>query len=83
MACGVPVIVSRAGALPEVAGEAALVVDPQNELALADALDQVASDGALRLDLIRRGAARVQQFRWREVARATAREYERAAACAS
>jgi glycosyltransferase involved in cell wall biosynthesis len=64
MAAGVPVVAARAGALPEVTGGAALLVDPTNEDALADALTHVLDDDTLRADLIARGHARVGEFPW-------------------
>ncbi len=64
MACGVPVIVSRAGALPEVAGEAALQVDPFSVNELAESLKVLLSDGDRRADLVRRGRQRALQSSW-------------------
>jgi glycosyltransferase involved in cell wall biosynthesis len=64
MAAGVPVVAARAGALPEVTGGAALLVDPTNENALADALARVLDDDTLRADLIARGHTRVGEFPW-------------------
>jgi glycosyltransferase involved in cell wall biosynthesis len=64
MVHGVPVVTSNASALPEAAGDAALLVDPRDTDALADALRRLAADEALRDDLIRRGLARARQFTW-------------------
>ncbi len=64
MACGTPVICSSTTSLPEVAGEAAMLVDPENSVALASAIDKLATDDSLRELLRQRGLARSQQFSW-------------------
>lgn len=62
MACGVPVVASRAGALPETLGDAALLVDPRNVPELRDALAAVLTDAELRARLVERGRARAGEF---------------------
>jgi glycosyltransferase involved in cell wall biosynthesis len=79
MACGVPVITSNLSALPEVAGDAARLVDPYDTNALAHALYETAADDALRQELRRRGLARAQLFTWARTAEQTHRVYQRAA----
>ncbi len=69
MACGTPVVASTASCLPEVAGDAALLVSPTDVEALAAALDRVLSDEALRADLIAKGYTRVGQFSWDQSAK--------------
>jgi glycosyltransferase involved in cell wall biosynthesis len=64
MAHGVPVITSNVSAMPEVAGDAALLVDPLNQEAIADALIRLASDDVLRADLTQRGLDRAREFTW-------------------
>jgi glycosyltransferase involved in cell wall biosynthesis len=64
MACGTPVVASTASCMPEVAGDAALLVPPTDVDALAAALDRSLTDEALRADLIAKGHARVRQFSW-------------------
>jgi glycosyltransferase involved in cell wall biosynthesis len=64
MAHGIPVITSQCSALPEAAGDAAILVDPSNTDQLAAALNRVASDADLRADLIRRGLDRARMFPW-------------------
>lgn len=64
MASGTPVITSNVSSLPEVVGDAALLVDPYDTGAIADALERVLSDEALRRDLIARGHARASGFSW-------------------
>ncbi len=76
MACGCPVIVSNAGSLPEVAGEAALVVDPLDPQALAEAMHQVLTDPSLRRRLVDKGLRRASQFTWERAARETEAVYE-------
>jgi glycosyltransferase involved in cell wall biosynthesis len=64
MAAGAPVITSKVSSLPEVVGDAALLVDPMDAGAIADAMARVLGDEALRHDLIRRGHERVRAFSW-------------------
>lgn len=64
MACGTPVIVSNVSALPEVVGDAALLVDPLDVAALADAIARVLSDDRLRKELSARGLERAARFSW-------------------
>jgi len=64
MARGVPVATSRRSAIPEVAGDAALLVDPEDVEELAAALNRLAGDEALRQDLARRGRERAAEFTW-------------------
>jgi glycosyltransferase involved in cell wall biosynthesis len=64
MACGTPVITSNTSSMPEVAGEAATIVDPFNHLHLADAIKLLAADKALREDYITKGLQRASDFTW-------------------
>jgi glycosyltransferase involved in cell wall biosynthesis len=64
MASGTPVITSNVSSLPEVVGDAALLIDPYEPDALADAMARVLSDPALQEDLRARGYARVREFSW-------------------
>ncbi len=73
MACGTPVLTSTTSSLPEVAGDAALLVDPLNTAALAAALARLVTDAALRDELRRRGLARAAAFRWERCAAETLR----------
>ncbi len=79
MACGAPVITSNVTALPEVAGDAAYLVDPRDVRALAEALVKVATDENLRREYRARGLARAKQFAWARLADQTIAAYERAA----
>jgi glycosyltransferase involved in cell wall biosynthesis len=77
MAHGVPVITSQCSAMPEVAGDAALLVDPLNIDQLAHALTRLAGDEDLRDDLIARGRARVPRFTWDSAVAQTWAVYEK------
>ncbi|MBC7234266.1 MAG: glycosyltransferase family 4 protein [Chloroflexi bacterium] len=69
MACDVPVICSNVGSLPEVAGDAALLLDPRDQGAWAQAMARVAREPSLRRELIRRGRERLMRFSWESCAR--------------
>jgi glycosyltransferase involved in cell wall biosynthesis len=71
MACGTPVICSNMSSLPEVAGQAALLVDPQDVQALLRAMLRVQAEPALRAELTERGLSQVRQFSWRRAAEET------------
>jgi glycosyltransferase involved in cell wall biosynthesis len=66
MACGTPVVASNAGALPQTCGDAALLVDPRDPSAIADAVERAIGDERLRTA----GLARAAQFSWDRTARA-------------
>ena len=68
MASGVPVVTTTGGSLPEVAGDAALIVDPFDETAMADAILRLAADADLRRHLRDLGRARAAQFSWERAA---------------
>jgi glycosyltransferase involved in cell wall biosynthesis len=76
MASGTPVVASTAGALPEVLGDAALLVNPYDENALAEALQAAAEDGG---QLRRRGLERAARYTWPKAASETWHIYEAAA----
>ncbi|HEX2088658.1 MAG TPA: glycosyltransferase family 1 protein [Actinomycetota bacterium] len=76
MARGVPCIVSKTTSLPEVAGDAAVFVDPKNIEELASAIERVTGDPKLREDLHKRGLARAAEFSWDETARKTLDVYK-------
>jgi glycosyltransferase involved in cell wall biosynthesis len=70
MASGTPVITSNVSSLPEVVGDAALMIDPYDAAAIADAMKRVLTDTDLRVDLQGRGLARAREFSWeRSIAR--------------
>jgi len=77
MACGCPVVTSTVSALPEVAGGAALLVEPTATEELAAAIERVWTDEGLRRDLAARGRTRARAFTWERTARETVAVYER------
>jgi len=78
MARGVPVACSDRGSLPEVAGDAAVLFDPEDPRAIGAALVRVLDDGALREQLRARGLTRPPAFTWRRCGEATLESYARA-----
>ena len=76
MSAGVPVVVANRGALPEVVGDAALLVDPDVPDSIAAAIERLLGDGDLRANLARRGLERARQFTWTRTARDVRRAYE-------
>jgi len=77
-ACGCPVLTSTTSSLPEVAGDAALLVDPEDTAALRAALRRIVTDRALRRRLVERGLANVGRFSWTASARSVLALIERA-----
>lgn len=71
MAAGAPVITTREASLPEVAGEAAMYVDPDDVGGLADAIMHLAANETTRARLVEAGRARASRFSWRETAART------------
>lgn len=80
MACGAPVVSSDATCLPEVLGDAALYFDPHDTAAMADAVERVLVDRALREQLITSGRAQLMRYSWRRTAEQMLALYEAAAA---
>lgn len=80
MACGCPVIGANAGAVPEVAGDAALLFDPRRPEELAEAILAVTGNPDLRRDYARRGLDRARQFSWERTARQTLEVFRELAA---
>jgi len=78
MKCGAPVIVGNKTSLPEVVGDAALMIDPFDVNAIAAAIKRVIADSDLRAELRVKGLERAKQFDWKETARQTLEVYERA-----
>ena len=69
MASGTPVVTSNVSSLPEVAGDAAVLVDPYDPQAIADGIYRVLTDERLRRDLVHKGIARAGQFSWEQSVR--------------
>ena len=76
MACGTPTITSNVSAIPEVAGDAAVLVEPTDVAAITEAVLRINRDRNFRQDLIDRGLARVKEFSWQKTAQKTAQLYE-------
>ena len=76
MACGTPVVAAAGSSLPEVTGDAAVLVDPRCVDSILAAVEQVLEDSQLRDDLRRRGLARARNFSWRKTASETWRVYQ-------
>ena len=79
MACGTPVIVSNTSSLPEVVGDAALLVEPTDVDGLAVAIWRVLSDAALRKQMMQKGLQRARSFSWEKTAQETLEIYRRLA----
>jgi len=77
MACGTPVVTSSLSSLPEVVGDAAVLVDPYHPEDIAFGLQEVLSNVALQADLRVRGRARAQEFSWERSVRAIHAGYMR------
>lgn len=75
MACGAPTITSSTSALPEIAGDAAVLVNPENAEELAEAMGRLLEDHGLRESLRARGLERVKEFTWKRAASRTAALY--------
>ena len=76
MACGTPVVASDRGSLPEVAGDAACLVDPDDHSAMTEAIWAILSDKSKRADYVSRGVRRAQQYTWERTASETLKAYE-------
>ena len=76
MACGTPVITSNTSSLPEVVGDAGIMIDPPDVDGLADAMHKVLTDGGLRADMTKKGLERAKIFSWEKCARETLEVYE-------
>jgi glycosyltransferase involved in cell wall biosynthesis len=77
MGCGIPTLISDRSALPEVAGDAALKIDPDDTDSIADALYRAITDPALRAALRQRGLEQIRNFSWEKAAKETLEVYNR------
>ena len=77
MACGCPVITSNITAMPEIAGGAGLLVDPFSEESIRDAMDNILSDEAFRLEMRKKGLERAKYFSWEKAIKDTIELYEK------
>lgn len=76
MSCGAPVVCSNRTSLPEVVGDAALLVDPEDTRALVEAMRQALTDSSLQTELRARSLQRAKQFSWQKTAQETLAVYE-------
>lgn len=79
MACGAPVVASNVSSLPEVVGDAAVFVNPENVFDIARGIREALLDEPLRAELIRRGHAQAARFSWERTAKAVLEIYHEAA----
>ena len=77
MACQTPVIAANAGSLPEIVGDSALLIDPQNTGQISQAVISLLKDQNLRRNLINKGSQSVMDFSWDKTAFQTAGLYRR------
>lgn len=77
MACGCPVITSNRSSLPEIAGDAAILIDPENNAELENAIQNMLKDHSLRERLIRKGLERAGNYTWEECAKKTIDVYKK------
>lgn len=75
MACGTPVVVSDRGSLPEVVGEAGILVNPDAPASISEGIQRVLSDSKLAADLRKRGLERAKTFTWRRMTEQTLAVY--------
>ncbi|GAL65900.1 glycosyltransferase [Jejuia pallidilutea] len=76
MACGVPVITSNTSSMPEVAGDAALLVDPNNEKAIFEAIQKIQSNKIFKNELVEKGLKQYQSFSWENAAKKVLNIYQ-------
>ena len=76
MACGVPVVTSNTSSLPEVAGGAAILVNPYDISAIADAISFALKDNYGRKEMIEKGLKNAKRFSWKESAQKVLETFE-------
>lgn len=76
MSCGVPVITSNTSSMPEVAGDAAVIIDPFKPARITEAMVNLMNDQGLRTSLVAKGLERAKVFTWREMAEKVKLIYE-------
>ena len=77
MASGVPVVTSNVSSLPEVAGDAAILVDPLNEDEIFEAYKKILSDKKLQREMIQKGLEQAKKFEWKESVKVLEQIYEK------
>lgn len=76
MACGTPVITSNISSMPEIAAQAALLVDPKDVDQMKDVLNTLLGDKKLQAELVKKGLERASQFSWEKTAAETTKVYQ-------
>ncbi|PNX48592.1 MAG: hypothetical protein BV457_01160 [Thermoplasmata archaeon M9B1D] len=76
MACGIPVIASNTSSLPEVIGDAGIMIDPKNVNDIADAIKKILNSEKLKNDLILKGLERTKMFEWKNTSNKILKIYE-------
>jgi glycosyltransferase involved in cell wall biosynthesis len=79
MACGVPVITSDKSSLPEIVGDAGILINPEDTGEIREAIISVLDDGSLRRKMVRKGLKRAKQFSWKKCAEETLKLYREVA----
>lgn len=77
MSVGVPVVASNTGSIPEVAGEAVLLIDPTNEILISKGMESLWKDEKLRREIVGNGWQRIKKFSWEKTAKETKEIYEK------
>jgi glycosyltransferase involved in cell wall biosynthesis len=77
MGCGLPVAAAAASSIPEVVGDAGLLLDPDDEVGWSDAIERILDDRTHAQSLRAKGLARASQFSWERTARETAAVYRK------
>lgn len=78
MSCGVPVVASCVASLPEVIGDAGIMINPRDSAELADKIEMVITSDSLRQEFIAKGLKRTERFSWNAAARETLNIYKEA-----
>lgn len=76
MSCGTPVVTSNATSIPEIAGDAALLIDPSSESEIAEAMHKILSSSIIRGQLIKKGIERAKKFSWEKTSLETLKLYK-------
>jgi glycosyltransferase involved in cell wall biosynthesis len=76
MACGAPVITSNCSSLPEIAGDAAVLVDPYNSKKISEAMLHILTNSAAKHDMIQKGIEQSKKFNWEKTAKMTLEAYK-------
>ncbi|SKA87514.1 Glycosyltransferase involved in cell wall bisynthesis [Clostridium sp. USBA 49] len=78
MACGIPVITSNVSSIPEVAGDSAILINPNNENEMVNEIKNILSNDTIRMELINKGYKRLEKFSWIDIVKKMIRYYREA-----